>query len=118
MKIFRLGAILAFLTLSGPVHAQPVSAMSASFDPLKTFAPLTLPQPANSYRTGAGAPGPDYWQNRADYRIEARLDVAAKVLSGVVEITYTNNSPDALEMLWLQLDQNVYRKDSRAAAMD
>jgi hypothetical protein len=86
----------------------------AAYDPAKTFAPLTLPEPINSYRSSNGAPGPDYWQNSADYEIHANLDTAAKQLSATEVITYVNNSPDALPSLWLQLDQNIYRKDARA----
>ena len=59
-------------------------------------------------------PGPDYWQNRADYAIHATLDPQAKTLSGDETITYTNNSPGALGYLWLQLDQNRYTTDARA----
>jgi hypothetical protein len=84
------------------------------FNPRETFAPLSLPDPVNRYRSANGAPGPDYWQNRADYQIHARLDPAAKTLSGEVVIAYTNNSPDALDCLWLQLDQNIYRRDARS----
>jgi hypothetical protein len=90
----------------------------SSYDPLKTFAPLTLPDPVNRYRSSNGAPGPDYWQNSADYEIHANLDPAAKELSGSEVITYTNHSPDALASLWLQLDQNTYRRDARSGPAD
>jgi hypothetical protein len=86
-----------------------------AYDPRAVFAPLTLPEPVSRYRSANGAPGPDYWQNRADYVITARLEPKTKTLSGVVTITYTNNSPDVLDVLWLQLDQNIYRRDARAA---
>jgi hypothetical protein len=76
--------------------------------------PFILPDAPNSYRSGSGLPGPAYWQNRADYRIAARIDTASGVLSGEETITYTNNSPDVLDVLWLQLDQNIYRADARA----
>src|SRR6202161_1707837 len=85
---------------------------SGHYNPNKTFAPLTLPDPVNRYRSSNGAPGPDYWQNSADYEIHANLDPAGKQLSANEVITYTNNSPDALASLWLQLDQNTYRKDA------
>jgi hypothetical protein len=107
---------------SGTSHAapdnRPASAPAAQgvYDPRAAFAPLTLPEPANRYRSANGAPGPDYWQNRADYVITARLEPKTKTLSGIVTITYTNNSPDPLDLLWLQLDQNVYRSDARAVA--
>jgi Peptidase family M1 domain len=86
------------------------------YNPAAAFAPLTLSDPVNRFRSASGAPGPDYWQNRADYAITARLDPDTKTLFGEVVITYTNNSPDSLDVLWLQLDQNIYRRDSRAGA--
>ena len=97
-------------------RSDPAPAAEVPYDPRAAFAPLTLPEPANRYRSANGAPGPDYWQNRADYVITAHLEPKTKTLSGVVTITYTNNSPDALDALWLQLDQNIYRRDARAVA--
>ncbi|MBS0360571.1 MAG: M1 family peptidase [Proteobacteria bacterium] len=78
---------------------------------------LTLPAPANSIRTGSGTPGPDFWQNRADFSIAAKIDTTAHVLTGDETVTYTNNSPEALSFLWFQMDQNLYRRDSRGYAM-
>ncbi len=68
----------------------------------------------NQYRTASGAPGPAYYQNTADYEIEVTLDDKNQKLSGFETITYTNNSPDPLEYLWVQLDQNVRAKDSKS----
>jgi hypothetical protein len=65
-----------------------------SYDPRLTFAPLTLPNAVNSYRSSNGAPGPAYWQNEADYEMHAEIDPAAKTLKNNETITYTNNSPD------------------------
>jgi hypothetical protein len=61
----------------------------------------------NSYRTGAGSPGPDYWQQKVDYVIETSLDTASHVVTGSERITYHNNAPEELTFLWVQLDQNV-----------
>jgi len=66
----------------------------------------------NSYRTAAGYPGHEYWQNRADYTIDVKLDDENQTINGFETITYTNNSPDDLNYLWVQLDQNVRAKDS------
>jgi hypothetical protein len=88
-----------------------------NFDPRETFAPVSFPESVNSYRSGDGTPGPEYWQNRADYDIAVRLDPLAKILTGSETITYTNNSPSALDSLWIQLDQNVYRADARASIL-
>ena len=109
-----LAAVGAVALAGASRAAEP---LANPYNPLETFAPLTLPDPPNAYRSADGAPGPDYWQNRADYEITATLDAANKTLSGEETITYTNNSPDALDVLWLQLDQNIYRKDARSAAV-
>ena len=70
-----------------------------------------LPTP-NEYRTASGAPGSDYWQQRADYNIEVEINDKTQVLSGKEKITYFNQSPDPLTYLWVQLDQNMRAKDS------
>ena len=67
---------------------------------------------ANSYRTASGAPGHAYWQQRADYDISAVLDAQTRQITATAVIGYTNNSPDILTYLWLQLDQNRFRSDS------
>ena len=95
------------------VAASGAAPPAAGFDPRVTFAPLSLPGAANSYRSADGTPGPGYWQNRADYEIRAAIDTASQTLRGRVVIRYTNNSPSALDSLWLQLDQNIYRADAR-----
>ena len=71
----------------------------------------------NAYRSASGEPGPSYWQQRADYTLAATLDTAAKRVSGTVRIRYTNNSPDSLRWVWLQLDQNLYRPGSKGSAL-
>ncbi|HEY2050426.1 MAG TPA: M1 family metallopeptidase [Caulobacteraceae bacterium] len=112
-------ALAAIVGVTSPAWAQTPekSAPASRFDPLETFAPISMPEAVNRYRSGDGSPGPDYWQNRADYDIAARLDPVSKLLTGTVTITYTNNSPSQLTSLWLQLDQNTYRPDARNAAV-
>ena len=75
------------------------------------FRAIPLPTP-NAYRSAGGAPGHAYWQNRADYAIEAALDTAKNEVRGTGHLTYRNNSPDSLRFLWLQLDQNMFAKNS------
>jgi hypothetical protein len=70
-----------------------------------------LPTP-NVYRTASGAPGPDYWQQRADYKINVSLDEDQKRITADAVINYTNRSPQSLNYIWLQLDQNRFKKDS------
>ena len=72
-----------------------------------------LPTP-NTYRTASGAPGHQYWQQQADYQIKASLDEKTHLLSAHAKVRYQNNSPDRLDYLWLQLDQNIYQQNSAA----
>jgi len=90
----------------------PLGAQS-KIDPVDKFRQLEeiLPTP-NIYRTASGAPGHRYWQQRADYRIDVRLDDEKQWLHGRAAITYHNNSPDSLPYLWLQLDQNRFAPES------
>lgn len=106
--VFLLAAAVPF------VSAQSGSTSAPAYDPVKTFAPLTLPDPVNAYRSSNGAPGPSYWQNEADYDLHPTIDPSKKELSATETITYTNNSPDTLTSLWLHVEQNIYRKDSRS----
>ena len=79
----------------------------------KKFAQLDHELPtANTYRTASGAPGHEYYQQKADYKMKITIDDKAQKLYGVETITYTNNSPDKLAYLWLQLDQNYLNQNS------
>ncbi|MFZ1311512.1 MAG: M1 family metallopeptidase [Chitinophagaceae bacterium] len=88
----------------------------SKYDHKEAFNPQFYPYPGNDYRSASGEPGPKYWQNKADYSINCKLDTASHTVTGDVAITYTNNSPDNLRFLWLQMDQNIYKKDSRGSA--
>ncbi len=112
-----LGALLLLVSASPLIAQQPGSVQSPedsarSLGDRSPFRRLDLPA-ANRIRTGSGAPGPDYWQQRVDYVIRASLDTVAQRLTGEERITYTNNSPDTLRYLWLQLDQNLFNSSSR-----
>jgi hypothetical protein len=72
----------------------------------------------NTYRSASGAPGPDYYQQQADYKIDVTLDDKNAKIYGQETVTYFNNSPDKLEFLWVQLDQNVRAKDSKSPLRD
>jgi len=96
--------------------AQEQVKQSSIYDQREAFNPQFYPYPGNDFRSASGEPGPHYWQNHANYKINATIDTVNQTISGDVEITYTNNSPDNLKFLWLQLDQNIYRKDSRGSA--
>lgn len=102
IRIF-LFALLTFTFAQTTVIAQDKS----KFKQLQE----ELPTP-NVYRNAAGAPGHQYWQMRADYTMDIVLDDEKRRLSGEETITYYNNSPDVLDYLWLQLDQNLFDKNS------
>ncbi|RMF71958.1 MAG: aminopeptidase, partial [Alphaproteobacteria bacterium] len=113
---FVLTMILGALMLAGQIAATSASpGESRKKGPRDVFAQLDELFPtANVYRTASGAPGPAYWQQKVDYVISVRLDEKAKTITGEETITYHNNSPDTLRYLWVQLDQNRFRKDSKA----
>jgi len=85
----------------------------SKYSAYELFHPLWNYGPVSSARSAAGVPGPGYWQNSADYKIAVSLDDVANKITGDVEITYKNNSPDKLPFLWLQLDQNSFNTQSR-----
>ncbi|MEX8548931.1 MAG: M1 family metallopeptidase [Mucilaginibacter sp.] len=118
MKKFHTVFTTLFLFWAGSQNsrAQLMPIAISKYDQHKVFDPLFYTDKGNQFRTAGGAPTARYWQNRADYQINVSLDTVKNQVSGSTIITYTNNSPDALPFLWLQLDQNIYRQDSRAEA--
>ena len=115
-------AMLFVATLSSALPAQNATTPQRSANPVRTFdntgapdtsmfAPLNLP-PGNVYRSGSGAPGPRYWEQRADYDLHGTLDTATKSLHGEMTLRYTNNSPDTLHFLWFQVEQNAFSPGS------
>ena len=99
--------ILSFII---PLMAQ----QSSVYDPRETFNPSFDKYSSSVYRNADGTPGPEYWQNKADYKIDVKLNETDKSISGNEVITYTNNSPNDIDFLWLYLDQNRYKNDSRS----
>lgn len=98
--------VTLFIFAAGAAVAQQAG-WQGKFEQLEQ----TLPTP-NEYRTASGAPGPRYWQQRADYQMNIELNDENQTIAGTQTITYHNNSPDVLKYLWLQLDQNLFAKDS------
>lgn len=95
------------------LHAQEREKQISIYDPQELFAPLQYPKGDNTTRTVLGFPTNNYWQNKVDYNIKASIDTLKKEITGVVVISYKNNSPHDLPYLWLQLDQNLFKKNSR-----
>lgn len=92
----------------------PENPVSSGYDPQALFATGFYSAYSKPYHGANGTPAANYWQNRADYTLQASLDTVANVLTGEETILYTNNSPDSLRSLWLQMDQNTYRADARS----
>lgn len=85
----------------------------SKYDYKEAFAPMYYTSNGNEYRSASGMPGPHYWQNHVNYHIQAHLDEEKKEITGTVEMDYTNNSPDKLDFMWVQLDQNMFSKQGR-----
>lgn len=111
--------IFSFLTLSISVislQAQDDLIKQSKYDPHALFGPVFYRGGGTISRAATGEPNVGYWQNKADYQISASLNDETNQISGTVTITYKNNSPHALPFLWLQLDQNLFNKESRGQA--
>jgi hypothetical protein len=91
-----------------------VDTLISNYEPADLFSPMFYSERGNERHSTNGEPGPKYWQNRVNYQLKATIDTTSKTLSASEEIDYINNSPDALQFLWLQLDQNTYKKDARS----
>ena len=116
MKLLKHFSLVAIFLVAGMGYSQEEEAERVpghynnnSFKQL--YEEFSTP---NQYRSASGAPGPQYYQQQADYVMDIVLDDKNKKLSGYETITYTNNSPDVLEYLWVQLDQNVRSRDSKS----
>lgn len=111
--IIFIYSVLITLSYGQNIQNNPNSNHGNKFEQLGTI----LPDP-NAYRTASGAPGHEYWQQRADYDIEAILDEENFMLEGNELITYYNNSPDVLSYLWLQLDENQHHPEAESNFFD
>jgi hypothetical protein len=118
---FKNCCLVLLSILSVSVNAQTTheaknsnDTISSNYKPSELFSPFFYSEKGNEFHSANGDPGPKYWQNRVDYNINATLDTVAKTITTTEKIRYTNKSPDALQFLWLQLDQNTYTKDARS----
>src|ERR1700761_561115 len=119
MKVKLIGFGLFLLAVSanaqrrgGPRPTIPDTVVS-KYNPAEAFSPL-FSDKGNEFHSANGDPGPKYWSNKADYILKATIDTTTKTLTATENLTYTNNSPDALPYLWIQMDQNTYKKDARS----
>jgi hypothetical protein len=101
------------------VAATPATATppASNYDYHETFGPLFYTKNGTEYRAADGEPGPKYWQNRADYQLAATLNDQTNEITGAEVLTYTNNSPQKLGYLWMYLEQNLFKLNSRGTAI-
>ncbi len=114
---FRNLAYTALLLVGGTALAQKADAPKSRYSYHDAFAPSFYTKDGSDTRSASGQPGPKYWQNRADYQLTASLNEAKREITGSETLTYTNNSPDKLGFLWMYVDQNLFRDDSRGKAV-
>ena len=89
----------------------------STYDYVKAFKTAFYNDGSTATRSASGKPGSKYWQNRADYIIDVELDTLSDIIMGKEIIKYTNNSPDELDFLWLHMDQNLFKTDSKGNAI-
>ena len=109
-----LGLLLAQAGILQSSFAQKVE---SKYDYKEAFKPGFYTQNGNVYRSASGKPGQLYWQNAASYDIKVSLDDKTHEVKGTVKIHYTNNSPDQLDFIWLQLEQNMFNQKSIGQAV-
>jgi hypothetical protein len=117
MKINFIGlGLFALLAVNVQAQKRKINPddTTSNYNPATAFSPQFYSEKGNEFHSPNGDPGPKYWQNRANYTIKITLDTVSKTIDGTVSIDYINNSPDALQYLWLQLDQNTYKKEARS----
>lgn len=119
LNAFKFGftlsaAALAVLALSSKAHADgPAFSKGDQVAKFRQLGPESLPTP-NIFRNAAGAPGPAYWQQRANHKIDVTLDEDKRHITASMDIEYVNDSPDSLKYIWLALDQNRFKDGSLA----
>jgi len=107
--------LLAALIVGNVGYSQTNN--ESSYDYVKAFKTSFYSTPSTDTRSASGKPGKGYWQNRADYIIDVELDTLSDIIMGKEIIKYTNNSPDEMDFLWLHMDQNIFKTDSRGNAI-
>ena len=96
-----------------PVPFVEDSVPKTQYNYHELWKPFFYTKNGNEYRAANGEAGPKYWQNRADYQLAAKLNDITNEITGTEVLTYTNNSPQKMDFIWMQLDQNLFKLDSR-----
>ena len=126
MKNNRFGALLQMALLivfssswsqETPATGNPSAKPVSNYNYHDAFGPIFYTKDATPTRAASGAPGHAYWQNRADYKLIAKLNEKTNEITGSGIVTYTNNSPDKLSFVWMHLDQNLFKAGSRGNSL-
>jgi hypothetical protein len=116
--LLQLTLLLVISSLwSQQIPGSAISKPISNYNYHDAFASFFYTKDGTSTRSASGQPGAEYWQNRADYQLSAKLNDANNEISGTGIISYTNNSPDKMSFLWMNLDQNLFKSDSRGNAV-
>jgi len=121
---FSTLALILFSVVTDAISQQTVTTgqsvpaqATTNYNYHDAFGPVFYTKNGNEFRSASGQPGPKYWQNRADYKLSVRLNEQTNEITGTEFVTYTNNSPDKLPFIWMQLDQNLFKEDSKGHAL-
>lgn len=119
MKNNLIKASLCIALFGGALslHAQDNKTVVSKYNYHDAFAPGFYTKNGSETRSASGQPGAKYWQNRADYQLTASLNDKTSEIVGTEILTYTNNSPDKMAFLWMNVDQNLFKSDSRGNAV-
>ncbi|MGN6178513.1 MAG: M1 family metallopeptidase [Mucilaginibacter sp.] len=114
-------ALIALATVSQAQQQTTTNAASTTpeskYNYRDAFGPFFYSKNGNEFRAADGQPGPKYWQNHADYQLSATLNDQTNEITGSETLTYTNNSPQKLGFLWMYVEQNLFKQDSRGTAI-
>ena len=105
--------LITFLFFLCSLEMSSQKSKESTYNYVKAFKTEFYSSPSTEIRSASGKPGHKYWQNKADYNINVELDTLSDIVMGKEIIRYTNNSPDELDFLWLHMDQNIFKEDSR-----
>ena len=109
--------LITFLFFLCSLEMSSQKSKESTYNYVKAFKTEFYSSPSTETRSASGKPGHKYWQNKADYNINVELDTLSDIVMGKEIIRYTNNSPDELDFLWLHMDQNIFKEDSRGNAI-
>ena len=109
--------LLTLLFFTSTLETNSQNSTESNYSYLEAFKTDFYSSSPTEYRSASGKPGHKYWQNRADYNITVELDTLSDIIMGKEIIRYTNNSPDELDFLWLHVDQNLFKEESRGNAI-